>query len=44
MRSYVWDEKAGQMGDEKPVKMLDHGPDGLRYGIFTTLPAWRYNI
>lgn len=44
MRSYVWDEKAGQMGDEKPVKMLDHGPDGLRYYCKTILPDWRISI
>lgn len=41
LRSYVWDEKASQVGDEKPVKMLDHGVDAMRYGIMTTLPEWR---
>ena len=25
MQSYVWDEKAAQRGEEKPVKQLDHG-------------------
>jgi hypothetical protein len=44
MRSYVWDEKAGQMGDEKPVKMLDHGPDAARYFCKTVLPDWRISI
>ena len=44
LHSYVWDEKAGERGEEKPVKMLDHGPDGLRYGINTTLPEWRKSI
>jgi hypothetical protein len=44
MRSYVWDEKAGQMGDEKPVKMLDHGCDALRYQVHTCLPDWRISI
>ncbi len=42
LRSYVWDSKAAQTtGEEKPVKMLDHGPDSLRYFCKTILPDWR---
>lgn len=41
LRSYVWDEKAAQRGEEKPVKMQDHGPDALRYFVNTCLPDWR---
>lgn len=41
LHSYVWDEKAAERGEEKPVKMSDHGCDGLRYVIFTVLPDWR---
>lgn len=41
LRSYVWDEKAAQRGEEKPVKQLDHGPDALRYYVMTKLPEWR---
>lgn len=41
LRSYVWDEKAAQRGEEKPVKMQDHGPDALRYFVNTVLPDWR---
>ena len=44
LHSYVWDEKAGERGEEKPVKMLDHGPDSLRYAIFTLLPEWRKSL
>lgn len=44
LRGYVWDEKAAQRGEEKPVKMADHYCDGLRYAIFTTLPEWRFAI
>jgi PBSX family phage terminase large subunit len=44
LRGYVWDEKAAQRGEEKPVKIADHYCDGLRYGIFTTLPEWRFAI
>lgn len=39
--SYVWDEKAAQRGEEKPVKMQDHGLDALRYVIHTVMPKWR---
>lgn len=42
LQSYVWDSKAAQMGVEKPVKSLDHGPDALRYYVNTSLPKWRY--
>ena len=41
LRSYVWDEKAEQRGEEKPVKMQDHAPDCLRYWVRTVLPDWR---
>lgn len=41
LHSYVWDEKAGERGEEKPVKMQDHAPDALRYFIHTVLPDWR---
>lgn len=44
LRSYVWDDKAAQHGDEKPVKQLDHGPDALRYYCMTKLPKWRRNV
>lgn len=44
IRSYVWDDKAAQHGDEKPVKQLDHGPDALRYYCMTKLPKWRRNV
>lgn len=40
MQSYVWDDKAQERGEEKPVKQKDHGPDALRYRI-NALPAWR---
>lgn len=39
-QSYVWDDKAAERGEEKPVKQQDHGPDALRYRI-NQLPAWR---
>ncbi len=42
-QSYVWDDKAAERGEEKPVKQLDHGPDALRYRV-NALPAWRIGI
>lgn len=44
MQSYVWDDKASERGEEKPVKQLDHGPDSLRYYVKTILPSWRIGI
>ena len=31
MESYVWDEKASEHGEDKPLKVNDHGPDATRY-------------
>lgn len=33
--SYVWDDKAQERGEDKPLKQHDHAMDALRYGIFT---------
>lgn len=41
MQSYVWDDKAAERGEEKPVKQRDHGPDAVRYYCKTKLPKWR---
>lgn len=38
LHSYVWDSKA--VGEDKPVKEQDHGPDALRYRT-NALPNWR---
>ncbi|HOT31252.1 MAG TPA: PBSX family phage terminase large subunit [Bacteroidales bacterium] len=35
LASYVWDEKAQQYGEDKPIKQNDHMADTLRYIIFT---------
>lgn len=40
--SYLWDEKAAQHGDERPLKIKDHGPDAIRY-YANSLPDWRFN-
>ena len=49
--SYIWDEKAADRGEDKPVKQFDHACDALRYFVYTILakqntvkitkrPAW----
>lgn len=42
MGGYVWDEKAADKGEEKPLKIADHGPDALRYGVMGTRRWWRW--
>jgi len=37
LMGYVWDEKAGERGQEKPVKANDHACDSLRYGVATVI-------
>lgn len=39
---YVWDEKAALKGEEKPLKVDDHGPDAERYGVMGTRQWWRH--
>lgn len=41
--SYVWDERAALIGEDKPVKEQDHGPDCLRY-YTNSLPSWRFTM
>lgn len=35
--SYVWDQKAAQRGDDRPVKQNDHHMDGDRYFVHTVV-------
>jgi PBSX family phage terminase large subunit len=32
---YVWDTAAQKRGEDKPLKLNDHAPDALRYGLHT---------
>ncbi|WP_427112426.1 PBSX family phage terminase large subunit [Megasphaera sueciensis] len=43
LRTYVWDEKASQHGEEKPLKVNDHACDALRYYVKTMVKDWRIN-
>lgn len=35
LSSYIWDEKAGKKGEDKPVKAFDHALDSLRYCLYS---------
>ncbi|WP_435194861.1 PBSX family phage terminase large subunit [Streptomyces sp. NRRL F-5630] len=39
---YVWDEKAAEKGEDKPVKINDHSVDALRYAVHSTAHEWRH--
>jgi PBSX family phage terminase large subunit len=41
MQTYAWDSKAAQRGEEKPLKVHDHGPDAFRYFAKSEVPHWR---
>lgn len=36
-RSYVWDEKAVERGEDKPIKQFDHAMDAMRYFCYTII-------
>jgi PBSX family phage terminase large subunit len=42
VQGYVWDPKPTEKGNEKPLKVNDHGPDALRYICFTIFKAMRF--
>lgn len=35
--SYVWDEKAADIGEDKPIKQNDHAMDAVRYFCYTII-------
>ena len=39
--SYVWDTKASEKGEDKPVKQSDHAMDDMRYFVNTILYSHR---
>lgn len=41
---YAWDDAAAQHGEDKPVKVDDHGCDSLRYSVATTRSIWQNTI
>jgi len=41
---YVWDDKATEKGEDKPLKQDDHAMDAGRYAINTTMSIWRHEL
>lgn len=41
LTGYAWDDTAQKRGEDKPMKVDDHGPDALRYGIRGTRMVWK---
>lgn len=41
---YVWDDKAAEKGEDRPVKKDDHSVDAARYAVTTTHAAWRRHV
>jgi PBSX family phage terminase large subunit len=41
LSSYVWDEKAQERGEDKPIKAHDHTLDAIRYVVNSTAKLWR---
>jgi hypothetical protein len=39
--SYAWDPIATLAGEDKPLKVGDHGPDAVRYGVRGSRNRWR---
>ncbi|WP_338208323.1 PBSX family phage terminase large subunit [Lactiplantibacillus paraxiangfangensis] len=37
LASYVWDEKAAERGEDKPVKQHDHACDAMRYFVYMVI-------
>lgn len=42
--TYVWDEKASQMGEDRPIKLDDHAMDAVRYFCYTIFAHRRANL
>ncbi len=42
--SYIWDVKAAEHGEDKPVKQWDHCLDALRYMCFTIIRKYTMNV
>lgn len=34
-RNYLWDSKASERGEDKPIKQFDHSMDAQRYALYT---------
>lgn len=41
---YSWDDRMALLGEDRPIKLDDHGVDALRYAITTTQRLWRPHV
>lgn len=41
LSGYAWDPKAQERGKDEPLKVSDHAPDALRYGVRSYSTLWR---
>lgn len=41
---YSWDDRAQLLGEDKPIKVADHGIDALRYAAMTTRSLWQHQL
>lgn len=44
LATYVWDAKAAEKGEDKPVKVNDHAVDAMRYAIYSARHLWQSAI
>lgn len=42
--SYIWDVKASEKGEDKPIKQHDHAMDAVRYFCYTVLNASKWLV
>ena len=41
---YSWDDKAAEKGEDRPLKVADHGCDAVRYAGHSTRGMWRSSL
>jgi len=41
---YSWDDRLAILGEDRPIKLNDHGVDALRYAVTTTQRLWRPHV
>jgi phage terminase large subunit len=41
---YSWDDRLALLGEDRPIKLNDHGVDALRYAVNTTQRLWRPHV
>lgn len=44
MPGYAWDDRAAEKGEDKPIKVADHGIDSARYALYTTRALWQHKL